>query len=147
MVHALEEIHRLLRPEGKLIDIHPVPQPSTVQIIRDGEVMFAEPKRDITDENEDVQHADQAIAEVLAREVFALERSDEFDFFSHARTVPELREFWDRYNDYSDTPKAESRLAQEEAVYARAEKTRQELGEEAEAAIHEITKIARLKPI
>jgi hypothetical protein len=28
MVHALEEIHRLLKPSGRLIDIHPVAEAS-----------------------------------------------------------------------------------------------------------------------
>lgn len=147
MVHALEEIHRLLRPHGTLVDIHPFPQAPIVQVLQGGEVMFAKPKRDIEDEDEDVQQADRALAEVVDRRLYELVRSEEFDFFSYASTVPELRDFWERYNAYDDTLKAESRLTQEEAVFTRAEEIRQELGPEAEAAIHERTKIACLKPI
>lgn len=34
MVHALEEVHRLLKSTGKLIDIHPVAAPSVIEIQR-----------------------------------------------------------------------------------------------------------------
>jgi len=145
MVHALEEIHRLLRPNGILIDIHPFPQAPEVKVIQGDEVIFAEPKRDIQDEDEDVKQADRALAEVVERGLFDVEHSEEFDFFSYASSVPELRDFWEKYNAYDDTLKAEARLAQEEDVYTRAEQIRRELGD-AEAAIHEKTKIARLKP-
>ena len=67
MVHALEEIHRLLRPNGILIDIHPFPQAPEVKVIQGDEVIFAEPKRDIQDEDEDVKQADRALAEVVER--------------------------------------------------------------------------------
>lgn len=32
MVHALEEIRRLLKPMGSLIDIHPVAESSAIEI-------------------------------------------------------------------------------------------------------------------
>jgi len=147
MVHALEEIHRLLRLDGVLIDIHPYPQPPIIQVLKEKEVVFAQPKRDIEDENEDVLKADLALAEIVDRRIFEVERYEDFDFFSYAPSVPELRDFWDRYNEYESTPKEESRLAQEEAVYAKAEEIRLNIGEGARAAVHERTKIARLKPI
>ena len=146
MVHALEEIHRLLRSGGTLIDIHPVPYPPTVQIVRGDEVLFAEPKRDIADEDQDVLAADRALDDVVERGLFKQERNEEFDFTSYAPSVQQLREFWDDYGEYDDTPKSDNRLAQEEDVYSRAETLRREAGTGAEAALHERTKIARLTP-
>ena len=147
MVHALEEIHRLLRPEGRLIDIHPVPVAPIVQVLRDGEVIFSKPKRDLDDLDEDVVAADRAVEEVLRVGLYELERREEFDFYSYGATVAELREFWDQYNAYDDSPKDDSRVSQAEAVYAEAELVRQGSGDSAQAAIHERTTIACLKPI
>ena len=43
MVHALEEIHRLLRPDGRLIEIHPALEEPYVMVKSDGYVAFVEP--------------------------------------------------------------------------------------------------------
>ncbi len=145
MVHALEEIRRLLRPEGFLIDIHPFPEPSLVKVIQGDRILFAEPKRE--SEHEGVQHADRAVAEVLERKLFVAERNHEFDFFSYGSSVSELRDFWDRYKAFNESPKEEALLAYEDAVFARAEETLKGSGEEAEAAIHERARIVRLKPV
>ena len=44
MVHALEEIQRLLRPGGSLIDIHPFPEVPLIEVYQGGRVLFAEPQ-------------------------------------------------------------------------------------------------------
>ena len=145
MVHALEEIHRLLRPDGTLVDIHPFPEPSLVKVIQGDRILFAEPKRE--SDHEGVQHADRAVAEVLERKLFVAERDHEFEFFSYGSSAFELREFWDRYNAYEETPKEEARLAYEDQVFARAEEILKRSDGDAEAAIHERARIARFKPI
>src|SRR5919204_397683 len=43
MVHALEEIHRLLRPAGTLIEIHPAIGSPFVEVRSGGNVAFSEP--------------------------------------------------------------------------------------------------------
>ena len=144
MVHALEEIHRLLRPDGTLVDIHPVPEPSLVEVIQGDRILFAEPKRE--SDHEGVQHADRAIAQVLERKLFVAERNHEFDFISYGSSVSKLRDFWDRYDAFKDSPKEEALLAYEDEVFARAEEILKGSGEDAEAAIHERASIARLKP-
>lgn len=145
MVHALEEIHRLLRPDGTLVDIHPFPEPSLVKVIQGDRILFAEPKRESN--HESVQHADRAVAEVLARKLFVAERNHEFDFFSYGPSVSELRDFWDRYNAFNESPKEQALLEYEDEVFARAEETLRGSGEEAEAAIHDRARIVRLKPV
>ena len=145
MVHALEEIRRLLRPGGFLIDIHPFQEAPVVKVIQGDRILFAEPKRE--SEHEGIQQADRALEEVLERKLFVAERNHEFDFFSYGSSVPELRDFWDRYNAFNESPKEEALLAYEDEVFARAEETLKGSGEEAEAAIHERVRIVRLKPV
>lgn len=145
MVHALEEIHRLLRPEGGLVDIHPFPEPSLVKVIQRDQILFAEPKRET--DHEGVMQADRAVAEVLERKLFVAEGKADFDFFSYGSSVSELREFWDRYNAYETEPKEEAQLAYEDKAYGRAEQVLRDSSDDAEAAIHERVRIARLKPV
>lgn len=145
MVHALEEIHRLLRPDGRLVDIRPYAEPSIVEVISGNQTLFAEPKRE--HDHEGVLASDRAMAEILERNTFSVERAREFMFFSYGSSAAEIREFWDRYNDYDPEPKENDQLAFEDKVYARAEKVRAESSKDAEVAVHERVRIARLEPI
>ncbi|MFQ5930769.1 MAG: hypothetical protein ACE5MM_00020 [Nitrospiraceae bacterium] len=145
MVHALEEIHRLLRPDGYLIDIHPFVEGSFIEVLGEDEVLFAEPRR-LTDD-EDVVQAEAALTQVLKRRLFAVEDSDEFDFFTHASSVPELREFREEDSAYDDSPSDEALVAREEELYAQAEKILQASAEEAHIASHTRCRIARLRPV
>ena len=145
MVHALEEIHRVLRPDGTLIDIHPFAEPPLVKVIQNNRILFAEPKRE--SDHEGIQNADRAVAEVLGRKLFVAERNRDFDFFSYASSVPELRDFWDSYNAFNESPKEAAILEFEDEVFARAEEALMGSGEDAEPAIHERVGIARLAPI
>ena len=145
MVHALEEIHRLLRRDGTLVDIRPFPEPSLVKVIQRDRILFAEPKRE--SDHEGVQHADRAVEEVLERKLFAAERDQEFEFLSYGSSVSELRDFWDRYNAFNESPKEEAILEYEDQVFDRAEEILKDAGGDAEAAIHERVRIARLKPL
>ena len=144
MVHALEEIHRLLRPNGTLIDIRPFAEPSIVEVISVDRTLFAEPKRE--HHHEGVLASDRAMEEILERKAFSVERAQEFEFFSYGSSAPEIREFWDRYNDYDPEPKENDQLAFEDKVYARAEQVRKKSSEDAEIAIHERVRMAKLKP-
>ncbi len=145
MVHALEEIHRLLRPDGALIDIRPFAEPSTVQVIAGDRVLYAAPKREA--DSESVIDSDRAMEEVLDRGLFSIERAEDFEFLSYGSTAPELREFWDRYNDFDPTPKEPERIDYEDRMFGEAEQIRKESGEGAEIVIRERVRIARLKPV
>ncbi|HZB78998.1 MAG TPA: hypothetical protein VE522_04045, partial [Actinomycetota bacterium] len=61
MVHALEELHRLLRPAGTLIEIHPALEFPLLQVGSNEEVSFSadDPGFDWED---DSRHAENAIA-------------------------------------------------------------------------------------
>lgn len=145
MVHALEEIHRLLRPDGRLVDIRPYAEPSIVEVITGDQILFAEPKRE--HDHEGVLASDRAMEEILKRKTFSVKHARDFKFFSYGSSAAEIREFWDRYNDYDPVPKENDQLAFEDKVYARAEQVRKKSSKDAEIAIHERVRIARLQPI
>lgn len=144
MVHALEAVHRLLKPNGTLVDIRPHAEPSILEVAAGDRTLFAEPKRE--GDHEGVLDSDRAMDEILERKVFEAVRGRDFEFFSYGSTAAELREFWDRYNDYEDTPIEEEQLSFEDKVYAKADEVRKDSGKDAEVIIHERVRIARLKP-
>lgn len=72
MVHALEQIHRLLRPSGALIEIHPsVEEPPLVEVWAEGRRWFSEhdPGFDYVD---DLRRAEAAVTTILDRGLFVL---------------------------------------------------------------------------
>ncbi len=145
MVHALEEIHRLLKPGGVLIDIHPVPEGYYIKALQGDKILFAERKRQTCDE--DVVHAEDALTEIVERDLFAVDQRAEFDFLTYASSVRELRDYWEELNAFEDEPKDEALIAREKDLYTQVEKIIQVYGPGVEAAIHERVRIARLRPL
>ena len=146
MVHALEEIHRVLRPGGRLIDIHPALEVPLIKVLQGGRVLFAEPDPDFDTYREDVRQAEAALALVIQRGLFVIERSAEFDSSKYASSVAELLESNAKTGAYDDRPSDEAVEAREAELYARAGQVMQAAGEGAQIAIHERGHIARLKP-
>lgn len=144
MVHALEEIHRLLRPDGSLIDIHPVLEAPLIEVYEGAKVLFAEPSPDYS--VEDYRQAEHALAMIVQRRLFFVERSGEFDFLTYGSSAAELRDFMAKANAYDDTPKDEAVAAREVELYARVEEIMQ-ASEGVEVAYHERARIARLNPV
>ena len=145
MVHALEEIHRLLKPGGVLIDIHPIPEGYTIKALERGRILFAKRKRETCSES--VLCAEEALAESVERNLFAVDRRAEFDFLTYAPSVRELRAYWDELNAYEDDAKDEATEARVEKLYSQVEQIMQKTGAGAEVAIHERARIARLRPV
>jgi hypothetical protein len=142
MVPALEEAHRLLGPDGTVIDIHPVPETAEVEVHRGGEVAFAEPAS--TSDGADERHADEALATVLARGLFTAERRSEFDFRVYASSLPELREFLAEADAHASQEVSETSDAYKSELYRRVE---QLMAAGSEVAYHERARITRLRPI
>ncbi len=92
MVHALEIIHSLLKKNGELIDIHPMFDPPAFEV-RVGEKKFPVGWLRETDDYEEYELADEALAEVVKRGLFAIERKGTFSFITHADTAAELRQY------------------------------------------------------
>ena len=144
MVHALEEIQRLLKPDGCLIEIHPVANASRINVYDGSHILFADsyPPSD----GEDVRQAEAALDEVVQRRLFFIERSGEFDLTTFASSVTELRECFAKLEAYDDGPKDEALEAQRTTQYARVDEIMQAAGDGAEVAFHERARITRLNP-
>ena len=120
MVHALEEIHRLLRPAGTLIEIHPsVGEPPFVEVWSDGRRSFSEedPGFDYAD---DLRHAEAAVKTVTDRGVFALRGRRRFELRTHANSVQQLRDHWAVYGAYDPEEKEETLARRQDEMYVRA---------------------------
>jgi hypothetical protein len=145
MVHALEETRRLLKLDGFLVNILPVPEGHSIEVHHDGRILFAERKRETL--SEDVLRAEAAIKQILDRGLFVITEKDEFDFRIYGSSVSEVRAYWEEQNAYEEEPKAKDILAREEYLYAQVEEILDELGEGAEVVIRERVRIARLGPV
>jgi hypothetical protein len=92
MVHALEKIHRLLEPDGRLIDIHPTGDPPPIAI-RIGQQTAIVGRMKETDDFVEYAQASDALAQVVRRGLFALEREGTFEFVTYADSASEWREY------------------------------------------------------
>ena len=92
MVHALEKIQRLLKPAGKLIDIHPTGEPVALEV-RVREKIFPAGWIQETDDFAEYAWADEALANGAADGLFAVEKQGHFMFCTYADTMSELREY------------------------------------------------------
>ena len=144
MVHALEEIRRLLKPDGCLIDIHPVREAPLIKVFQGNSVLFVESDPGY-DYDEDIRQAEDALAQVIQRGLFVIEGSGEFDFITSASSGPELRDYWAKYGAYEDPKEAavEARIVE---TFARVEEVMRRTGKGAEVATHERAHITRLNP-
>ena len=145
MVHALEEIQRMLAPGGCLIDIHPVIEAPLIEVYQRRNVVFvvSDPGYDY---EEGLRQAEDALAQIVQRGLFVIEGSSEFDLITSASSVPELRDYWAKYGAYIEEPKdaaVEARMAE---TFARVEEAMRRTGEGAEVATHEKARITRLNP-
>ena len=92
MVHALEKIQRLLKPDGKLIDIHPTGAPVALEV-RIRERIFPAGWIQETDDFVEYAWAADALASVVNSRRFTVEKQDLFTFCTYADSVNELREY------------------------------------------------------
>ncbi len=145
MVHALQQIQRLLKPCGRLIDIHPFVEAPLIEIHQGGEIASVGqvPAYAV----DDIQHAEDALAHVIQHRLFAVERAHMFDFRIYASTVIELRDFLADAEAFADHPPDEEAAAREKELAVCVEGLMRASGEGAEVASHERVRIARLAPL
>jgi hypothetical protein len=147
MVHALKEIHDLLKPNGRLIDIHPDIEAQKIEIYQNGRILFVESRQWPVDDREVIGLADKALARIIRRGLFAIERSIEFDNLTYCSSAAELRNQLSKSSGIHTTTKDEAEAASEAEMIARVEAFMQTAGDGAEVAIHERARITRLRPI
>jgi len=146
MVHALEEIHRLLRPDGSLIDIHPCLEAPLLEIHQGGRITFAEPVP--AHDFEDKQQAENALKQAIQRRLFVVERADVFDFLVYASSAAELRDFLVEQSAFEDNDEATGKWEVERAELAkRTEEAMRAAGKGAEVVFHECARITLLRPV
>ncbi len=120
MVHALEEIHRLTRPAGTLIEIHPDAREFPFLEVRwNGELSFSEDDPGF-DYGEDSRLAEAAVATVVGRGLFMLEESRRFELRTYASSLQDLRDHWAVADAYDPEEKEETLVRLQEEMYARA---------------------------
>ena len=93
MVHALRQIHRSLTPDGVLLDVHPQPTNSRIEVWQDrrvhdlGEV-------DQEEENREIEDARGRLELVVKEGLFTPETSDYFEAGEHHDSVSSWQEHW-----------------------------------------------------
>ena len=147
MVHALEEIHRLLKPDGTLIDIHPVSEPSSIEMHQAGKVDLVG-RLSVRQWCFEFEQADIALAEIVKRGMFSVERHALFDLPTHYTSAAELgTDLKESIEIFArDAQAAIEPLPHVEALTARAEELMRAAISGAELIVHERTHISRLKP-
>jgi hypothetical protein len=147
MVHALEEIHRLLKPAGRLFDIHPVSESMPVEIHRGGRIV---PVGELSVRQwcMDFQQADDALTEITQRGLFIVEDEDVFDSPTYYGSVEEmrtaLRESIDRFA--RDAESADEAVPRVEEMAVRCKELMRVARAPAELVARERTHIRRLRP-
>jgi len=147
MVHALEEIHRLLKPTGILIDIHPVAEASPIEIHQGGKIDLAG-DLSVRQWCTDYQEADIALTEIKQRGLFTFERERVFDSLTHYDSAAELRtSLKEAIAKFArESQSAEEAVPQVEALAERAEELMQAAASGADLIVRERTHISRLRP-
>ena len=148
MVHALEEIRRLLKPAGVLIEIHPAAVASPIEIHQGGRIEVAD-YLSVAQWCKDFQQADEALTEIVQRGLFSVEREAEFDSLAYYTSAAELRmaqiESIEKFA--RDAESISESVPHVEALAARVGELMGTAGGGAELIVREPTHISRLRPI
>ena len=119
MVHALEEIHRVTKPAGTLIEIHPALEFPFLEVRSNEGLSFSENDPGF-DWEEDSRLAEAAVATVVDRGLFVLEESRRFELRIHASSLQELVDHWAVADAYITNEKEKGLVQRQEAMYIRA---------------------------
>ena len=93
MVHALDEIHRTLKPSGILIDLRPVEANWSVEVSSSTGNQVAGRLNDMPTGLADDEAAFKAMGEAESRRWYIKEKEEEFAFFYCWDTPSEMKEF------------------------------------------------------
>jgi SAM-dependent methyltransferase len=110
MVHALNEIHRTLKPGGILLDLRPVESNWAVEVTSRAGCQVGGRLEDQPSALADDEAANQAIREAEAHGWYVKEKEEEFDFFYYWDTPSEMKEFIEtEWGDFEKLAGAEYR--------------------------------------
>jgi SAM-dependent methyltransferase len=146
MVDALMQIHRLLKPGGVLIEIHPaVDAPPSIEVRSDEQLTFSEDDP-VFDFEEGLLHANSAVESVVEREAFSLEDRRWFELRTYAGSVKEMRDFWAFVGAYDPEEPDETLARLRDEMYARAATALDGAPGTADLVYVEPAQISRLAP-
>jgi hypothetical protein len=148
MVQALGQIHRLLKPGGRLIDIHPVSEPSPIEIHQNGTIGLVG-HLTVRQWCIDFEQADNALTEIVDRGMFTVKQKGMFDTLTYYDSAAEMgTTFKESIHKYArDALSADEEVPHAEALAARAEEMMRIAGNGAGPARRESNHISRLKPV
>ncbi len=95
MVHALNEIHRVLAGDGTLIDLRPFVNHSPVQVVSGSEIHVAGRVSQLPEDIANDEAADKSIAKAAKQGWFILERKEFFPFSYYWDSPEEMQAFID----------------------------------------------------
>jgi SAM-dependent methyltransferase len=110
MVHALDEIRRVLKSNGTLIDLRPVEDHWSVEIASISEAKVAGFLTDMPLGVADDAAAFGAMREAESRGWFKRERAEEFSFFDYWDTPSEMKQYMEE--EWEDFEKLEDEVYQ-----------------------------------
>ena len=93
MVHALQEIHRVLKPHGILIDLRPLADRWPIEVTSLSKTEEAVRVSDLPEGLEQDRSADRAIQEGMAQNWYRIEASENFPFFYYWDSPKEMQEY------------------------------------------------------
>jgi SAM-dependent methyltransferase len=105
MVHALDEIHRTLKPKGILIDLRPVEANWQVEVVSSAGWQAAGRLSDLPAAVADDEAAFRAMREAESNGWYVKKNEEEFDFFYYWDTPSEMKEFME--SEWEDFEKLE----------------------------------------
>jgi SAM-dependent methyltransferase len=105
MVHALKEIHRVLRPGGKMIDLRPVADRWPIELLSDTDSEVFGQLVDLPAVLADDAACEVALGQARSNAWFALEEVKVFEFPYLWDSPDELKAYRDEnWQDYHDLP-------------------------------------------
>jgi len=146
MVHALREIHRLIKSTGYLVDIHPTQEKTQFEVHeKNGKVTLSVqvPGQTFTD----IRHAEDAIDRVKREGFYSLEKAIEFEIRIYASSIKEMCDYLVKESAYDETPPHELAALQQEELVKKVERSLHDAGRGSQMACVYPARISRLKPL
>jgi hypothetical protein len=113
MVHALEEVRRVLKPKGKCVDIRPVTCRPALEVFVAGKAERAGEIDDAPDEPNRLA-ADAAVREVLTAGLYEQEAGCSFEYSYFWRTLEQMVDYFEaHWSDYAILPEDVVQRAQQ----------------------------------
>jgi len=115
MVHALEEIRRVLIQDGILLDLHPVAERWPIEIVRGNDTLVTGRITDLPSALDDDRAADVAIEEAIRRGWFIRKKKVFFEYNEYWDNPDELIEHvteqWSSFSQLGDDVQKATRNA------------------------------------